>query len=58
MPIEDFTELKNLSVEKLIKLRDVLGDEVVETFNAHQEAVNRWNSIKVEIANRITPNFK
>lgn len=53
MPIEDFTELKNLSVEKLIKLRDVLGDEVAETFRAHSEAVDRWNSIKVEIANRM-----
>lgn len=49
---KDYTNLNNVSLDKLYKLRDVAKDNVRSCFNDYEQANNRWLNIELEIDKR------
>lgn len=52
MQVEDFSDLKKVTTEKLLKLRDVARDYHDEMQQAELEAWNRLNDIENELKER------
>ena len=52
MQVEDFSKLDNLSLEKLIKLRDVAWQNYTAALRESEETRNRWGEICCEIQKR------
>lgn len=46
---KDYSNLSDVNLEKLYKLRDVAKDHVRECFNEYEEANRRWIEIELEI---------
>lgn len=47
--LEDFEDLKDLSLEKLIKLRDVQKDDMLEKQSAYEDSCQRLLDIQKRI---------
>ncbi|UYA58216.1 hypothetical protein [Klebsiella phage DP] len=52
MQVEDFTDLSKVSMEKLLKLRDVARDYYDDMQQAEVEAWNRLSDIEKELEER------
>lgn len=52
MQVEDFTDLSKVSMEKLLKLRDVVRDYHEDMQQAEVEAWNRLSDIEKELEER------
>ena len=52
MQVEDFTDLGKVSMEKLLKLRDVARDYYDDMQQAEVEAWNRLSDIEKELEER------
>lgn len=52
MQVEDFTDLSKVSMEKLLKLRDVARDYYEDMQQAEVEAWNRLSDIEKELEER------
>lgn len=50
--VEQFVDLTAVTDEKLLKLRDVAGDHLQETFKEYMEARDRSIAIQLELVNR------
>lgn len=52
MEVEDFSDLKGLTTEKLLKLRDVSYDNFLESQKTMRESWDRYDQILKEIEER------
>lgn len=50
--VEVFDDLSQVTNEKLLKLRDVAGDHLQETFTEYMAARDRSIAIQLELVNR------
>lgn len=52
MQVEDFSDLSKVSTEKLLKLRDVANDNLIEAQNEAVKAHKRLVDIRTELGAR------